>query len=149
MDSFKKKVLGQKGDTEPANIDKQSEATKSHAGANPRLSFGEDPCSILRLGELLEVRNPTGMYLTYIYIYMYMYMHMHMYMHMYIYIYIYTYDCWKSLISSHMYYHGFMDNTNRQAVKNWLKSQTNDASLTSWRQPFCKCVIFGGEVVVR
>ena len=37
-----------------------------------------------------------------------------------------------------MYDHGFMDNTNRQAVKNWLKSQTNDASLTSWRQPFCK-----------
>ena len=31
-----------------------------------------------------------------------------------------------------------MDNTNRQAVKNWLDSQTTDASLTSWRQPFCK-----------
>ena len=36
-----------------------------------------------------------------------------------------------------MYDHGFMDNTNRQAVKNWLDSQTRDASLTSWRQPFC------------
>ena len=82
----------------------------------------------------------------------------------YIYIYIYIYIKWtvfvnvitksaqhaharmiaivveKSPISSHMYDHGFMDNTNRQAVKNWLKSQTNDASLTSWRQPFCKCL---------
>ena len=37
-----------------------------------------------------------------------------------------------------MYDRGFMDNTNRQAVKNWLDSQTRDASLTSWRQPFCK-----------
>ena len=44
----------------------------------------------------------------------------------------------KSPNSSHMYDHGFMDNTNRQAVKNWLNSQTSDASLTSWRQPFCK-----------
>ena len=44
----------------------------------------------------------------------------------------------KSPNSSHMYDHGFMDNTNRQAVKNWLDSQTRDASLTSWRQPFCK-----------
>ena len=35
-----------------------------------------------------------------------------------------------------MYDHGFMDNTNRQAVKNWLDSQTRDASLTSWRQPW-------------
>ena len=35
-----------------------------------------------------------------------------------------------------MYDHGFMDNTNRQAVKNWLDSQTRDASLTSWRQPY-------------
>ena len=43
----------------------------------------------------------------------------------------------KSPNSSHMYDHGFMDNTNRQAVKNWLDSQTRDASLTSWRQPFC------------
>ena len=42
----------------------------------------------------------------------------------------------KSPNSSHMYDHGFMDNTNRQAVKNWLDSQTRDASLTSWRQPF-------------
>ena len=48
----------------------------------------------------------------------------------------------KSPNSSHMYDHGFMDNTNRQAVKNWLDSQTRDASLTSWRQPFCK-MIFG------
>ena len=46
----------------------------------------------------------------------------------------------KSPNSSHMYDHGFMDNTNRQAVKNWLDSQTRDASLTSWRQPFCKSV---------
>ena len=45
----------------------------------------------------------------------------------------------KSPNSSHMYDHGFMDNTNRQAVKNWLDSQTRDAFLTSWRQPFCKC----------
>ena len=30
-----------------------------------------------------------------------------------------------------------MDSTNRQAVKNWLKPHTKDASLTSWRQPFC------------
>ena len=30
--------------------------------------------------------------------------------------------------SSHMYDHGFMDNTNRQAVKNWLNPQTSDAS---------------------
>ena len=44
----------------------------------------------------------------------------------------------KSPNSSHMYDHGFMDNTNRQAVKNWLDSQTRDASLMSWRQPFCK-----------
>ena len=35
----------------------------------------------------------------------------------------------KSPNSSHMYDHGFMDNTNRQAVKNWLDSQTRDASL--------------------
>ena len=48
----------------------------------------------------------------------------------------------KSPNSSHMYHHGFMDNTNRQAVKNWLDSQTRDASLTSWRQPFYK-MIFG------
>ena len=34
--------------------------------------------------------------------------------------------------SSHMYDHGFMDNANRQAVKNWLNSQTRDATLTSW-----------------
>ena len=47
----------------------------------------------------------------------------------------------KSPNSSHMYDHGFMDNTNRQAVKNWLDSQTRDASLTSWRQPFCKSTI--------
>ena len=33
----------------------------------------------------------------------------------------------KSPISSHMYDHGFMDNTRQ-----------NDASLTSWGQPFCK-----------
>ena len=39
--------------------------------------------------------------------------------------------------SSHMYDHGFMDNTNRQAIKNWLNPQTSDASLMSWRQPFC------------
>ena len=57
--------------------------------------------------------------------------------HNYIYIYIIVE---KSPISSHLYDHGFMDNTNRQAVKNWLKSQTNDASLTSWRQPFCKFI---------
>ena len=81
---------------------------------------------------------------------------------LYIYIYIYIYIKWtvfvnvttksaqhaharmiaiiveKSPNSSHMYDHGFMDNTNRQAVKNWLDSQTRDASLTSWRQPFCK-----------
>ena len=44
----------------------------------------------------------------------------------------------KSPNSSHMYDHGFMDNTNRQAVKNWLDSQTRDPSLTSWRQPFWK-----------
>ena len=44
----------------------------------------------------------------------------------------------KSPNSSHMCAHGFMDNTNRQAVKNWLDSQTRDASLTSWRQPFYK-----------
>ena len=56
-----------------------------------------------------------------------------------VYIYIYI-IVEKSPISSHMYDHGFMDNTNRQAVKNWLKSQTNDESLTSWRQPFCKCL---------
>ena len=37
----------------------------------------------------------------------------------------------KSPNSSHMYDHGFMDNTNRQAVKNWLDSQTRDASLTA------------------
>ena len=43
-----------------------------------------------------------------------------------------------------MYDHGFMDNTNRQAVKNWLDSQTRDASLTSWRQPFCKNVLQNG-----
>ena len=43
----------------------------------------------------------------------------------------------KSPNSSHMHDHGFMDNTNRQAVKNWLDSQTRDASLTLWRQPFC------------
>ena len=56
----------------------------------------------------------------------------------YIYIYIYIYIIVeKSPNSSHMYDHGFMDNTNRQAVKNWLDSQTRDASLTSWRQPFC------------
>ena len=36
-----------------------------------------------------------------------------------------------------MYDHGFMDNTNRQAVKNWLNSQTSDASLTSkWLPPW-------------
>ena len=40
--------------------------------------------------------------------------------------------------SSHMYDHGFMDTTNGQAVKNWLNSQTSYASLSSWRQPFCK-----------
>ena len=51
-----------------------------------------------------------------------------------IYIYIYI-IVEKSPNSSHMYDHGFMDNTNRQAVKNWLDSQTRDASLTSWRQP--------------
>ena len=44
----------------------------------------------------------------------------------------------KSLNSSPMYDHGFMDNTNRQAVKNWLIPQTGDASLKSWRQIFCK-----------
>ena len=44
----------------------------------------------------------------------------------------------KSPNSSHMYDHGFMDNTNRQAVKNLLNSQTSDASHTSWRQPFYK-----------
>ena len=44
----------------------------------------------------------------------------------------------KSPNSSHMYDHGFLDNTNHQAVKTWLDSQTRDASLTSWRQPFCK-----------
>ena len=38
----------------------------------------------------------------------------------------------KSPNSSHMYDHGFMDDTNRQAVKNWLNPQTSDASLTSW-----------------
>ena len=53
-----------------------------------------------------------------------------------IYIYIYIYIIVeKSPNSSHMYDHGFMDNTNRQAVKNWLDSQTRDASLTSWRLP--------------
>ena len=31
-------------------------------------------------------------------------------------IYIYIYNCWKSPNSSHMYDHGFTDNTNRQAV---------------------------------
>ena len=50
----------------------------------------------------------------------------------------------KSPNSSHMYDHGFMDNTNRQAVKNWLDSQTRDASLTSWRQPFCKSNLQNG-----
>ena len=55
--------------------------------------------------------------------------------HIYIYIYIIVE---KSPNSSHMYDHGFMDNTNRQAFKNWLNSQTSDASLTSCRQPFCK-----------
>ena len=55
--------------------------------------------------------------------------------HIYIYIYIIVE---KSPNSSHMYDHGFMDNTNRQAVKNWLDSQTRDTSLTSWRQTFCK-----------
>ena len=47
----------------------------------------------------------------------------------------------KSPNSSHMYDHGFMDNTNRQAVKNWLDSQTRDASLTSftkWLPPWRK-----------
>ena len=43
-----------------------------------------------------------------------------------IYIYIYI-IVEKSPNSSHMYDHGFMDNTNRQAVKNWLDSQTRDA----------------------
>ena len=46
----------------------------------------------------------------------------------------------KSPNSSHMYDHGFMDNTNRQAVKNGLDSQTRDASLTSWRQPFYRYI---------
>ena len=55
----------------------------------------------------------------------------------YIYIYIYCIIVEKSPNSGHMYDHGFMDNSNRQAVKNWLNSQTSDASLTSWRQPFC------------
>ena len=36
----------------------------------------------------------------------------------------------KSPNSSHMYDHGFMDNANRQAVKNRLDSQTRVASLT-------------------
>ena len=35
------------------------------------------------------------------------------------------YNCWKSPNSSHMYDHGFMDNTNRQAV---CKSQKNPLS---------------------
>ena len=71
----------------------------------------------------------------------------------YIYIYIYIYIKWtvfvnvttksaqhaharmiaiiveKSPNSSHMYDHGFMDNTNRQAVKNWLDSQTRIKSV--------------------
>ena len=49
------------------------------------------------------------------------------------------YNCWKksNTNSSHMYDHGFMDNTNRQAVKYWLNPQTSDVPLTSWRQPFC------------
>ena len=46
----------------------------------------------------------------------------------------------KSPNSSHIYDYGFMDNANRQTVKNWLNSQTSDASLTSWRQPFCKFI---------
>ena len=58
----------------------------------------------------------------------------------YIYIYIYI-IVEKSPNSSHMYDHGFMYNTNRQAVKNWPDSQTRDASLvcesgqflTAWR----------------
>ena len=54
-----------------------------------------------------------------------------------IYIYIYVCNCWqKSKL------HGFMDNTNRQAVKNWLNSQTSDVSLTSWGQPFKKKNIY-------
>ena len=60
--------------------------------------------------------------------------HTHIY---YIYIYIIVE---KSPNSSHMYDHGFMDNTNRQAVKNWLGSQTRDASITSWRQPFYRAL---------
>ena len=46
----------------------------------------------------------------------------------------------KSPNSSHIYDYGFMDNANRQAVKKWLNSQTSDASLTSWRQLFCKFI---------
>ena len=42
----------------------------------------------------------------------------------------------ESINSSHLYNHGFMDNTNRQAVKNWLNPQTSDTS----RQPFCQNV---------
>ena len=55
------------------------------------------------------------------------------YIHIYMYIIVE-----KSPNSSHMFDHGFMDNINRQTVKNGLNSQTSDASLTSWRQPFCK-----------
>ena len=62
--------------------------------------------------------------------------YIHTHTHIYIYVYIYIVE--KSPNSSHMYDHGFMDNTNRQAVKNWLDSQTRDASHTTWRQPFCK-----------
>ena len=46
------------------------------------------------------------------------------------------YNCWKKSKLKSYVRPGFMDNTNRQAVKNWLNPQTNDASLTSWRQPF-------------
>ena len=86
----------------------------------------------------------------------------YIYVYIYMYVYIYIYIKWTVLVnvttksaqhaharmiviivekspnSSHMYDHGFMDNTNRQAVKNWLDSQTSDAYLTSWRKPFCK-----------
>ena len=48
----------------------------------------------------------------------------------------------KSPNTSHMYDHGFMDNTNRQAVKNWLNSQTSDASLTLWSLTFFNNYIY-------
>ena len=96
--------------------------------------------------------KPTNMYVCMyvcICIYVYMYIYIYMYIKWTVFVNVTTKSAQhaharmiaiigeKSPNSSHMYDHGFMDNTNRQAVKNWLDSQTRDAYLTSWRQPFC------------